>query len=219
MRCFLLFACLSLFSLGTTAAVYSSNGTDEDGPLCPMNNKALCVSINMAGPIVEGDARDLQSIIDSMIDAGVPVRVGHVYLDSPGGDVFEAIKIGRILRENKIQALVGVDDRCYSSCTLVLAGAVSRLPQGKVGIHSFYSLTSREKEFDYSKEDAGYSAVAKVVESYLREMRIPVALLDEMMKTPASTLKILDLEEQQSLALFGYDPVFHQYLIANGYLK
>lgn len=202
------------------AAELVFNDIQEDNALCPYMGKNLCYAITMDGPIQVSDTEKVLGLIEKMGKVnGLTSRLGYVYLNSQGGDVHEAIKLGRLLRENKVQTLVGANDKCYSACVLVLAGGVARLPTGEIGIHSFYSIASTKKGFNYEVEEQRYKGVAKEIEQYLRDMRVSVRLLDEMMNTPSATMRVLSLDEQQSTSLFGVDPIFHQYLVANGYMK
>lgn len=193
----------------------------EDGPLCPrLNNAKLCFMLNMEGTLVAGDADELRRRIENVAKiSGVPSRIGLIYLDSTGGDMYEAMKIGELLRKHKIQAAIRLKEKCYSACVLVLAGGVARFPFGQVGVHSFYSKAMTKAGFDYEKEDAQYRAVAEDVNKYLVKMRVPTALLDEMIKTPPTTIKMLEPKDTQRLGLVGVDPLFHQLLVTKGYLK
>ena len=49
-----------------------------------------------------------------------------VYLNSLGGDVVEAMKIGRAIRKANLQTDVTSTQECSSSCVLILAAGVER---------------------------------------------------------------------------------------------
>ena len=87
-----------------------------------------------------------------------------------------------------------------------------RLPVGPIGIHSFYS-----EDFigstNYAEASERYNEISSEVEDYLKELRIPVSLLDEMKKVPHYNLKIFDGEFSGELGrhgVFGVDPVYAQ---------
>ena len=78
-------------------------------------------SPTIQGRIVKGDFSKLLVCLRSLIEKGPPIRsdplfteIGWVHFSSEGGDVNEAIKIGRFLRESL--AMGWVDDHCYSAC-------------------------------------------------------------------------------------------------------
>lgn len=86
-------------------------------------------------------------------------------INSPGGSVFEARKLGRYLRANGLRA--AVDRYCASACVDVLAGGVERYvtPNAQLGIHQ--SRVPRR----YSSHEGGQRYVADSF-LYLREMGI-----------------------------------------------
>jgi hypothetical protein len=61
-----------------------------------------------------------------------------VYLNSPGGDVGVAMKIGRIIRSVDGETLIVAKARCYSSCALIFIAGVERFNIGELGLHRPY---------------------------------------------------------------------------------
>lgn len=209
---------LAFFSPANSAD-FSALGFQEDDALCPRFGVSFCTAFIMEGSIEPGDSEWLSGKLSEMADvSGLSGRIGYVYLNSTGGDVYEAMRLGRIFREHKIQAIVAKDGHCYSACVLVLAGAVARLSPGEVGVHSFYSEGMKLSGFDYKNEDEKYEKVRSDVRGYLDEMRITSVVLDEMVNTPPSTLHVLSMDEKERYGLFGWDPVFHQKLVNQGYV-
>jgi hypothetical protein len=88
-----------------------------------------------------------------------------VIVDSNGGSVYEARRLGRYLRANGL--ITAVDKLCLSACVDVLAGGVARYvaPEAKLGIHQ-----SRVPKWESSHE-GGQAYVAEAA-LYLREMGI-----------------------------------------------
>ncbi len=86
-------------------------------------------------------------------------------INSPGGSVFEARKLGRYLRANGLRT--AVDGYCVSACVDVLAGGVERYvtPDARLGIHQS-KVPQR-----YSSHEGGQRYVADSF-LYLREMGI-----------------------------------------------
>lgn len=177
-----------------------------------LGNEVACVSVLLAGKIVEGDYTRLSTYlrqVDQSLQSTTPLRVGLLLLDSPGGAVSEAIAIGRMLRKRQIGTFVTSDSNCASSCVLILAAGVHRGAAGKVLIHSFYTPeflgTGR-----FEDAERAYISVQRNIEQYLDDMRVPRTLLDEMRKIPHTTAKSLTLEETVALGLLGIDPVYAQ---------
>jgi len=113
-------------------------------------------TIRLSGPIEEGDAEKLRTILnrlkaESPPEAGRPLAT--IELSSSGGDVYEGLKLGYLFREYTVTTLVRSKDLCLSSCALAFLGGTSRRlePQsvpgrsieigGQVGFHSFYLNT------------------------------------------------------------------------------
>jgi hypothetical protein len=85
--------------------------------------------LEFSGGITYGAAKEFQQFIDAM---GV---VQVVHLNSPGGRVEEADRIGRLLRDRKLSTYV-VND-CLSACTHIFLSGRERLisPEGRLGFH------------------------------------------------------------------------------------
>lgn len=187
--------------------------SDAYFPLCDkLAGESVCIAIRMTGKIVPGDGTKLEETIKRSEIVGsrnTKARVTTIFLNSSGGNVAEAMKIGRTIRALQIWVHLGLSDRCASSCVLVLAGGVARFPLGIVEIHSFYSPQVLGSG-DFAKAEKMYTEVAEQISNYLKEMRVTTALLDEMMQIPHYTSRELNLEEMKRLGLFGMDPVYAQ---------
>ena len=79
--------------------------------------------------------------VQVLIEKREPTRVVQVYVDSPGGDLDAAMRIGRLLRESApVTATVAPGAVCVSACVLSLVGATTRIIGGKVAIHRPYTV-------------------------------------------------------------------------------
>lgn len=216
----ILFICLMiLFSFNTHALEHINWDFQKDGSFCPLLGYKICTMHVYTGDIIKGDANRLDDYIGKLAKLEPSTRIGIIQISSNGGDVEEALRIGRILRKNRIQVLIPMDSHCYSSCVLLLAGGVGRFPVGDVGIHSFYSMSSQKPNADYEQEEKIYAATEKSIRDYLNEMRVSGSVMDAMLRVPSSKLEILDIDKLQEFGLFGIDPVFNQYLLSNNYLN
>ena len=198
-------------SFNSAAAQF--NLSDANYSVCDkLTGESVCIAVRMTGKIEPGDSAKLEQTIEKLERAGVRntrARVAAVVLDSSGGSVAEALTIGRFIRARQIWTQVGVNDRCASSCVLVLAGGVARFPFGTVEVHSFYSPEVLGSG-DFSKAEKMYTEIAEQIAAYLKEMRVTTALLDEMMQIPHYTSRQLKFEEIKRFGLFGMDPVYAQ---------
>jgi hypothetical protein len=85
--------------------------------------------LEFSGGITFGAAKDFQRFLDAM---GV---VQVVHLNSPGGRLQEAERIGRLLQDRKLSTYVV--NECLSACTHIFLSGRERLisPEGRLGFH------------------------------------------------------------------------------------
>lgn len=118
-------------------------------------------TLRLSGPIEEGDADKLRVILAKLKAASPPQTQGRplatIELSSAGGDVYEGLKIGYLLREYSVASVVRANDLCLSACALAfLGGTLSRagptfVPsrsieiRGQVGFHNFYLNTNSDQ--------------------------------------------------------------------------
>lgn len=120
-------------------------------------------------------------------------------IDSTGGSVIAAMKIGRLLRQER--GSVMIEGVCFSACVFVLAGAVDRVvfPPGKVGIHRPY-LVSVASDARHEIERA-----LRLMRDYLREMDVSPQLADDMIAVEPEDNRILSTSQLAAYGLVGVD--------------
>ena len=206
----LVFAVL-LMSGKLFAAEFPSGGIDNQG--CErLRDESHCITLAFIGEIRTGDLQRLEArirAIEAPLSGTTKMRVGKLHLNSPGGNIHEAMKIGRMVRGRQIGTVVTSDSSCASACVLLLAAGVHRFSFGKVLIHSFYSPAMLGSG-DYDKTSKMLDKVANEVEAYLKEMRIPRNLLDAMLQVPHTTVHDLSDQELFAFGLIGVDPAYIQ---------
>ena len=187
-------------------------------PCCKKPNIEDCrnIAILMEGEITAGDNVKLIEMLSkrkhtsAVLSRYISIRdTKEIWFSSPGGDIFEAMRIGRTIRNNMLSTKVPIDSYCNSACVLAFVGGVERIPVGPIGIHSFYSKDIAGTA-DYGQASKKYNAISLQVEKYFRDMRIPVALLDRMKIIPHYSKETLTFEELKMYGIFGWDPVYEQ---------
>ena len=91
-------------------------------------------AVSIDGEIVKGDYERFVKFLNEQIGeigslAEHPGWPSSLWINSAGGNVIEAIKLGRLVRELMIGVHVGTnspDDQCNSACFLIWAGGVER---------------------------------------------------------------------------------------------
>lgn len=76
--------------------------------------------LSIEGEIVEGDLRQLQIVHERAIAANGSLTI--VGFNSPGGDLNEAMSIGRWIRKKKLTTGIAKEDSCASACVYAFAG-------------------------------------------------------------------------------------------------
>ena len=146
-------------------------------------------AVLMEGTIEAGDSEKLQKLIDGRY-------VFSIYLASPGGDVVEAMKIGRVMRELNLTAIVptkipadmaeeltqrhGIRSRdnnvCLSACFFVLAGGIYRegfaTDDVILGVHKPYLSNSDLLTMNADQSMTSEINIHQIIHSYLNEMGI-----------------------------------------------
>ncbi|WP_271411980.1 hypothetical protein [Pseudomonas sp. Q1-7] len=109
-------------------------------------------------------------------------------LDSIGGSVTEAIRLGRLLRETGFDVMVPTDGVCQGSCVYLLAAGRRKTVRGYVGLHRPY----------FPHGDSALAAgtgSAYSPAAYLREMNIPLSLLNDMNGIEPTHMRVLTRDE------------------------
>ena len=143
----------------------------------------------LTGQIAQGDA--------DRFDEYLEVRriFDRVRLNSPGGSVRDALEIGRRLRADEADTMMGALDICLSACPYILASGVTRTihDDAQVGVHQHF--------FDTNVALPAFIAVEDIqrgqgeVMAYLDEMGVDPRLMQHALVTPPDEIYVL-LPEQ-----------------------
>lgn len=113
-----------------------------------------------------------------------------VVLDSIGGSVPEAIKMGRLLRETGFDALVPSSSVCQGTCIYLLAAGREKTVRGYVGLHRPYFPSGDSALADLTHKGVRYNPT-----DYFREMNIPTSLVEEMQAIEPWKMRVLTSED------------------------
>ena len=143
------------------------------------------------------------------------VYPGEIYLASPGGDLAEAMKIGRLLRELRWDTVVPAQPpgfiatresliaahklkhpdtnyMCASACFLVFIAGIHRtanIGDAILGIHRPYLPEDNLKGMSGDQAIASTNRVRATVDGYLKEMGVPVKYADLMFSVPKEEVR------------------------------
>src|SRR6056300_151245 len=93
------------------------------------------VSLRIEGNIEESDYMDFREAISEINQNNYRVQFDSVVLNSRGGAIYSAIRIGTMIRGNHLSTLIQPNDNCISACALILQAGVCKIAEGDVGLH------------------------------------------------------------------------------------
>jgi hypothetical protein len=180
-------------------------------------NKFLnCITnINFSGEIVKGDALKLEDFY-KRLRSDLPAQgcgpgLPTIMIDSTGGDLDEAIKIGRYIRKNLMGTTVSwmhnstprTKGKCFSACIFILAGGVKRQvidEFSQIGIHRPYFVRSTGSDSVDEIRKIRKNLSEKMY-LYFDEMDINPSLVEDMMAASPSEIRILTENEGKKYRL------------------
>lgn len=171
-----------------------------------------CSSGFLYGPIRQGDYEKVRAFFRQYHPF-----LGSFDLASPGGDVVEAIKIGRLFRKYLIHAFAPLrfSERvqgshieyfvstgnepecepphqcvCASACALIWFGGVDR--SGSVGLHRPRTDDPAFRSLGPKEAAETYGRALNSIRQYLDEMEVPKPLIEAMVATSSAHIKWVD---------------------------
>lgn len=156
------------------------------------------------GPIQKGDYARILQFVRHPDNYGRFAR--SVYLDSPGGDLVETVKIAHLLEKSYAATHVDPGARCYSACFILWMSGVSRnvAEGGALGVHRIHVKVDGETMDPGSER---FAAIARRVEYYMAGLGTPRTILDKMNATAPASMFVISqrwLAEQRLLAALSY---------------
>ena len=106
--------------------------------------------------------------------------VSEIYFDSPGGDLFAGLELGRTVRRSKLVAIVMQDSQCQSACALAFLGGVSRQFYAKpdqIGFHRQYYIVKGKQVYGSWSKDAA------TIRKYLADVEATGISAEEIVAT------------------------------------
>jgi hypothetical protein len=132
------------------------------------------------------------------------IRKHVLDLDSAGGQVEDAMRVGDDIAATRWTVWVREDSICHSSCVFVLSGGDVRRIAGKVGIHRIIRLSSTVTT--RAELNAELRVVHGRVRDFFERNGTSVAVADLMMAVPNRSLRVLTDDELLRFGLDGVNP-------------
>jgi hypothetical protein len=149
------------------------------------------VDVFISGTISDRDAKALESLSPEL-----ELSLLSVKLDSVGGDVDAAMKIGRLVR--KYEGFTSIEKRqspgfnanCYSSCALIFIAGVWRSissPGGQLGLHRPYLASTPQSRQVVEKQ---VPLLLSQVREYIAQMGVTENFYQQMVNTEPSQMVV-----------------------------
>jgi hypothetical protein len=187
------------------------------------NDKFCFLNFSLNGEIKKNDAQKFINIFNSQLqnfkNKGCPSSSPIVTIDSIGGDIMEAIELGRFFKKNQMAVYVSLTynefkknnyepnifkkGRCYSACVFLLAGGVVRKIDttfSEVGIHRPHFLEI-QAETTAAEMKSVRTKLNGLIREYFEEVDINPSLLDDMLSVPPDQIRILTTSELERYRL------------------
>lgn len=170
--------------------------------------------LRLEGEIVKGDYERVVALIRSSPDK----FLSHSWqLNSPGGDVVEAMRIGDLLKD--LYMTVNVADSknpksvCASACFFIYVSALNRNAiVGSVGVHRPYFHPSYFSDLPPPAAELRYQQYSIQVRGYLQSRGVPDSLIARMFSMASNEAYWLTESE---LDVVGSKPAwFDQYILS-----
>jgi hypothetical protein len=147
--------------------------------------------ILLSGEIAEGDTDTLKALIKTANNAGK--LVSGVRLNSPGGNLFEGLKLADAVRYAKVATNVAGNATCASACFLVYAAGASKFANytAQVGVHG----ASDQKGEETVASGAATVSMARAA----KDLGVPAAIIGRMVVTPPNEMVWLSPQDLQSM--------------------
>ena len=134
-----------------------------------------------------------------------------VLLNSPGGDLYESILIGRLIRSKNMQTMVHKSHSCSSACVIIFASGVFRVAGGKIGIHRPY-ISTADSNVSAASVKIAMDKMSTDVRQYFKELWVNESLADAMFSIAPENIRYLNEKELESFGLQFLDPVHQEQL-------
>jgi len=167
------------------------------GKECKLNG------IYLGGRIEDGELEHIKLAYKLLKKRRNPTTIGAntIWLNSPGGLIHEAMKIGDFIAENRMKAIITFNGKCFSSCVFIYAAAKTRSGIGDVGIHRPFANEISAESLSYSKYLSQYNKITPILKDYFAKYGVSPSIVDVMNITPSDNIKILTSEERKGFGL------------------
>jgi len=172
-------------------------------------DNGIYVTLWVTGTISEADAFQFE-----LLSSKFEHKILSIFLNSRGGDVTAAMKIGRIVRKYDGWTVINGDNKCYSSCALIYIAGVDRNinGRGELGLHRPYFAAAPQSREAIQKQ---VPIMLTTLKNYVAEMGVTDNFYQSMINTEPSAIMIYRAATIDKL-VSATDPTYDEIGTANG---
>jgi hypothetical protein len=197
----ILVASFVTFAISVSAATITVVNDGSDG---------ATAKIRIYSEIRKGDLAAFDAAIDQVSETS-RTRINDVpfitvELSSPGGDVVEALDIGRSIYQHAAMTLIMPGEDCVSACVFMfVAGAVhTPTDSSRIGVHR--PLLVSWSHIGYREAHARYDGLMRYLREYFAQFGISAAAYDIMMSTDSRRMRYFSQAELDRFGFQGETP-------------
>ena len=149
--------------------------------------------------------------LDTLDAEGYKLKLNAIQLNTPGGNRFSAMAIGKLIRERKLNTYVAKDSRCGSACIFVVSGGLVRMVYGTVTVHrpslgEGMRINSVEKFLTQGDEEMA---------QHIQQMGLSMLVTDAIVMTPHWAYRELNEQELRRWGVNATDRMFEEMWFRN----
>ncbi len=174
------------------------------------NNSQSLNAIFASGDVEQGDTEKLGRFLQGLSDK----KNTAIYLSSPGGSLYEGMRLGRYFTANKIKTVVEGGHDCASACALAFLGGRDRKgnpwrsssDNSRLGFHAFSTPGQGLEDSNQTQR------VVSDVLSYGQDVDAPLEVLIINFATPSHEIYWLSFVETCSLGIKLWSNTYNKFL-------
>jgi ATP-dependent protease ClpP protease subunit len=136
-----------------------------------------------------------------------------IALNSKGGSIYEAMRLGRVIRENEFVTKVYKNEVCASACVLMFGAGTNKISFGKIQIHRPY-FSELDSNLSYRQIQNMRYKIIEDMKNYANEMDFSSILIDEMIAISPENMRTLTSSEMEKYRMLGDDPTIDEKNVA-----
>ncbi|MBC8493573.1 MAG: hypothetical protein H8D41_02160 [bacterium] len=125
----------------------------------------------------------------------------RLILNSSGGLIMEAIKIGNFIADKNVEVIVSAPSKCYSACVFIYAAAKTRYAVGEIGVHRPFAKDISVDNLSYYEYLDKYKSLTPKFKQYFSKFGVSENLVDLMNSISSEEIKILTYDEREVYGL------------------